>query len=69
MKKYVVLECGNSAYTEFKMNNGDFEQTDDGIFLGIVSADNSDIAKEKIKELKENKNRIFDNLIVYEVNK
>jgi len=67
MNKYICIEIGISAYTEFLMKNNEFKETSDGIFLGIVEALNNKEAIEKIKLLEENKNRLFDNIIAYEL--
>src|SRR3989338_7855674 len=39
MNKYLLLEIGKSAYTEFKMKNGEFEETQDSIVVDEVEAD------------------------------
>lgn len=67
MNKYVGVEIGNSAYTEFKMQSGEFETTDDGIFLGSVLADNESQAIDLLKSLPENKLKEFEHIIIFEV--
>ena len=66
-KIFIGIEIGKSAYTEFKMRGGEFEFTDDGIFLGSVEANDKDEAIEKIKGLECNKDRSFDHVVVFEV--
>jgi len=67
MEQYIGIEIGDSAYTEFMMNNGEFKRTEDGIFLGRVTARNKQEALEKIKRLGWNKNRVFDEVIIEEI--
>jgi len=67
MEQYIGIEIGDSAYTEFMMKNGEFKQTEDGIFLGKVTARNKQEALEKIKRLGWNKNRVFDEVIIEEI--
>ncbi|MEM3369603.1 MAG: hypothetical protein QXE90_01985 [Candidatus Micrarchaeia archaeon] len=40
MPYYIGIEIGKSAYTEFRMKDGDFHETDDGVYLGQVKAEN-----------------------------
>ena len=45
MKKFIALEIGDSAYTEFKMKKSEeFKETNDGIYLGQYSARDEDEA-------------------------
>ena len=67
MNKYICIEAGDSAYTEFLMKNGTYERTEDGIFLGIVNAKNENDAIKKIKKAEHNLNRRFDHIVVYEI--
>ncbi|MEM3593037.1 MAG: hypothetical protein QXW67_04060, partial [Candidatus Micrarchaeia archaeon] len=60
---------GKSAYTEFRMKDGDFHETDDGIYLGTVEAKDAEEAYEKIKNLEWNKRREFDTVMIVEVKK
>ena len=66
-KKFIGIEIGKSAYTEFKMQDGEFEFTEDGIFLGSVEAEDKVEAIEKIKSLECNREREFDSVVVFEV--
>lgn len=67
MKSFLAVEIGNSAYTEFKMKNQEFEQTEDGIFLGRVKAKNEENVLKRIKRLDWNKNRVFDEIVLFEL--
>lgn len=67
IKKYVCVEIGKSAYTEYRMLSGEFEKTEDGIFLGIISAVDKSEAMEHLRTSEEYQNRIFDNVIFFEV--
>jgi len=67
MKKYLILEIGDSAYTEFKMKNGEFEQTQDAILVDEIEAESKEEAYKLIYRMKNHKNKSFDNLIVKEV--
>jgi len=51
MPRYIGIEYGDSAYSEFKMKDGEFHFTDDGIYLGDVEAKNEKEAYRKIKKL------------------
>ncbi|MEM3815149.1 MAG: hypothetical protein QW771_03615 [Candidatus Micrarchaeia archaeon] len=44
MPYYIAIEIGNSAYTEFRMKNGELHETDDRIHLGQVKAEDSAIS-------------------------
>lgn len=66
MKSFIGIEIGDSAHTEFMMKNREFEQTEDGIFLGSVEAKDEKSALNKIKCLEWNKERIFDHVVVFE---
>ena len=65
MAEFIAIEIGSSAYTEFKMKDNNFTQTEDGVFLGRVNAKNKKEAEIKIR--KENKNRVFDEIVIYEI--
>lgn len=67
LKKYVCIEVGKSAYTEYKMLSGDFEKTEDGIFLDIVFAIGKNEAIECLKTSQEHKGKEFGNIILFEV--
>ncbi|MEM3408157.1 MAG: hypothetical protein QXT40_01415 [Candidatus Micrarchaeia archaeon] len=69
MPHYIGIEIGKSAYTEFRMKDGDFHETDDGVYLGQVKAENEEEAFEKIKNLEWNKGREFDTVMIVEVKK
>lgn len=66
-KSFIGIEIGKSAYTEFKMKDGKFAHTEDGIFLGSVEAQGKKEALEKLMALECNKERIFDKVVLYEV--
>lgn len=65
MKKYLLIEFGNSTYTEFLMNTGNFEETSDGIYIGIFEAESEEMADKLL--LKEFPERKFDNIYYYEL--
>ena len=67
MPHYIAIEIGDSAYTEFRMKDGEFHFTEDGIYLGDVEAKDKDDAYRKIKRLEWNKERRFDKVIIFEV--
>jgi len=67
MGKFIGIEIGNSAYTEFLMKNGEFKDTEDGIFLGDVEAEDEDSALEGLKGLDCNKERVFGRVLLFEV--
>jgi hypothetical protein len=67
MPEYIGLEIGKSAYTEFKMKNGEFEMTEDCIMVGQVTANSKEEAQKLILELEYNIERKFDNLIIKEL--
>ena len=66
-KTFIGIEIGSSAYTEFKMKNGEFAHTEDGIFLSSVEAEGKVEALEKIKRLECNKDRMFNRIVVFKV--
>ena len=49
------------------MKNGEFHQTEDGIYLGEIDAKNESEAYTKIKMLNYNQNRVFDHVVLFEV--
>jgi hypothetical protein len=67
MNKYLVLEIGKSAYTEFKMKDGEFMHTEDAILVDEIEANSKDEAYEKLMSLEEHKDKSFDHLIVRQV--
>lgn len=67
MNKYLLLEIGKSAYTEFKMNDGDFEETHDAILVDEIEAGSKEEAYQKVINSPNHKNKIFHNLIVKQV--
>ena len=67
MNKYILIEIGKSAYTEFKMKNNEFEETQDAILVDEVEANSKEEAYEKVVNSSIHKNKIFHNLIVKQV--
>ncbi len=67
MKKYLILEIGKSAYTEFKMKNGEFEEIQDAILVDEVEASSEKEAYDKVIHSKEHENKLFHDLVVREV--
>lgn len=67
MNKYILLEIGKSAYTEFKMKNGEFKETQDAILVDEVEAKSKEEAYEKVIKSSQHKNKVFNNLIVKQV--
>lgn len=67
MKTFLAIEIGNSAYTEFKMKNGAFERTEDGILIGRIEARDEKEALRKIRDLEWNKGRDFDEIEIFEI--
>jgi hypothetical protein len=67
MGTYLVLEIGSSAYTEFKMKNGEFKRTEDAVLVGAIEASSTNEAIDKAKALDYCKERQFEHLIAYEV--
>ena len=67
MNKYLLLEIGKSAYTEFKMESGEFEETQDAILVDEVEANSKEEAYEKVIKSIQHKNKVFNNLIVRQV--
>ncbi len=67
MNKYLILEIGKSAYTEFKMKNGEFEETQDAILVDEVEANSKEEAYEKVINSPNHKNKSFHILIVKQV--
>jgi len=67
INRYICIEIGKSAYTEYKMQSGEFETTEDGIFLGTVFADTKYEAIEFLKNNPEYKNRKFDEIVVFKI--
>ena len=67
MKEYIVLECGKSAYTEFKMKNGEFKETCDSIIVDRVKANNKGEAEKIILNSEDHKNKLFDKLLFIEI--
>ena len=63
--RYIALEIGKSAYTEFKTRLGDFKTTDDAILIDEIEADSEEEAYKKI--VNSNEYRLFDNIIVKRV--
>jgi hypothetical protein len=49
------------------MQSGEFETTEDGIFLGTVFADTKYEAIEFLKNNPEYKNRKFDEIVVFKI--
>lgn len=67
MPHYIAIEIGKSAYTEFRMKDGEFHETDDGIYLGQVEAKDEEEAYKKIKKLEWNRGREFDRIVIIEI--
>lgn len=67
MANYIVLEVGKSARTEFLMNDGEFEETEDAVVIGRLDAGSKEEAISLAVSLPYCKNREFDNLVAYEV--
>jgi hypothetical protein len=67
MNKYLFLEIGKSAYTEFKMKNRDFEETQDAILVDEIEATSEKEAYKKLLNSKQHKNKIFDKIIIREL--
>lgn len=67
MTKYIVLEVGNSARTEFLMKDGEYRETEDAVVIGRIDACSKEEAIELAVSLSYCKNREFDNLVAYEV--
>ncbi|MFT4343934.1 MAG: hypothetical protein ACMXYE_04270 [Candidatus Woesearchaeota archaeon] len=67
MNKYILLEIGKSAYTEFKMKDGEFQETQDAILVDEVEANSKKEAYEKVINSLQHKNKVFNNLIVKQI--
>ncbi|HOI19121.1 MAG TPA: hypothetical protein PLX15_04640 [Candidatus Woesearchaeota archaeon] len=67
MNKYILLEIGKSAYTEFKMKNGEFEETQDAVLVDEIEANSKEEAYEKVINSSQHKNKVFNNLIIKQV--
>ena len=67
MNKYIVLEIGKSAYTEFKMKNDEFEETQDSIVVDEIEANSKKDGYNKVINSKQHKNKKFNNLIVKQI--
>jgi hypothetical protein len=67
MNKYLILEIGKSAYTEFKMKDGEFEETQDAILVDEVEANSKEEAYEEVINSPNHKDKLFHMLIVKQV--
>ena len=67
MNKYILVEIGKSAYTEFKMKNREFEETQDAIVVDEIEANSKEEAYEKVINSEVHKNKIFHNLVVRQI--
>lgn len=67
MKKYLILETGNSAHTEFLMNDGGFEETSDAILVDEIEAESEQGAYEILINSPKHKDKSFDNLVIKQV--
>ncbi|MGE0793705.1 MAG: hypothetical protein AB7V77_06005 [Candidatus Woesearchaeota archaeon] len=67
MKTYFVLEIGKSAYTEFKMKDGTFHQTEDCILVDEIKANSKNEAYEKLIKDELHKNKVFNHLLIVEI--
>ncbi len=65
MPKYIVLEVGDVACTQYRMKNGEFEETEDAVMVGKIEANSEEEAILAVTELDYCKNREFDNLVAY----
>ena len=65
MGTYVVIEAGDSAYTEFMMKDGEYWQTEDAILVGIVEGKSKEDAIKEATRLEYCREREFDMLIAY----
>ncbi|MBN1175408.1 hypothetical protein JXA48_02070 [Candidatus Woesearchaeota archaeon] len=67
MSRYIILEIGKSAYTEFKKKSGDFEETCDAILVDDLDADSKEDAYNQMFSKEEHSDKDFDQLVVLEV--
>lgn len=67
MNKYLILEIGTSAYTEFKMKDGEFSETQDAILIDEIEANSKEEAYKKIIKSPEHKYKQFDDLMIRQV--
>ena len=63
----MVLEIGDSAYTEFKMKRGGFEPTEDAVLIESIEANSSEEALKKMYANKQHKDKDFHRLMICEV--
>ena len=66
-KKYIVLEIGKSAYTEFKSKSGKFYESDDAIVVDTIYAASEQDACAKIIASESDEDREFDDLVAHEL--
>lgn len=70
MSKYMVLEKGESCYTEFlNKEHGDFDSSDDAVLIDTVEANSKQEAIDKIINSDDEalKWREFDDLFAYQI--
>ncbi|MCH8520012.1 MAG: hypothetical protein LAT82_04630 [Nanoarchaeota archaeon] len=67
MKRFIILEIGDSAYTEFRMKGGEFETTQDAILIDSIDANSKEEALEKLYLNLNHKDKDFDRLMICEV--
>lgn len=67
MKEFIIYESGRSAYTEFLMKNGEFEETEDCIVVDFVKANSKDEAYDMVLNADEHKNKKFHRLVVKQI--
>lgn len=65
--KYLILEIGDSAYTEFKTKHGEFMQTEDAILVDEIQANTEEEAYEMLFNLPEHSHKCFDRLVIKQV--
>ena len=67
MKRFMILEIGDSAYTEFKTKRGEFEPTQDAMLVDTIEAESKEEAFEELYKSENHKNKEFDRLMICEV--
>ena len=67
MKQFMILEIGDSAYTEFKMKNGEFEPTEDAVLIDTIEANSKEEALKKMYVNKQHKDKDFHRLMICEI--
>lgn len=67
MNKYILVEIGKSAHTEFKMKTGESEETQDAIVVDEIEANSKEEAYCKVINSKKHRNKLFHNLVVKQI--